>query len=203
MTVEVHSIERLQAMESVLEMPGSVARFLRVPGQEELPPGPLAITRLDVQLLQLGLVTAEQLGAGEEPEEEQRRGMFEEERVFVLTLGEKLRLLFGHDFPAVSVRINAVWAAGELLEWGGDFNQFITSKRLQKQEGVLFRHLLRLILLLAEFRYLCPPDTTEEEWRTDLKEITNQLADCCRQVDPTSTDKTISDLESQLESRDA
>ena len=194
--------ERLQAVESVLEMPGSVARFLRVPSHEQLPPGPLATTRLDVQLLQLGLVTAEQLGAGEEPEEEPRRGMFEEERVFVLTLAEKLRLLFGYDFPAVSVRINAVWAAGELLEWGGDFNQFITSKRLQKQEGVVFRHLLRLILMLAEFQTLCPPDTTEDEWRGDLTEITNRLADCCRQVDPASTDKMISELETQSESRD-
>ena len=193
--------ERLQAMESVLEMPGSVARFVRVPSQDELPPGPLATTRLDVHLLQLGLVTAEQLGAGQEPQEEQKRGMFEEERVFVLTLAEKLQLLFGHDFPSVGVHINAVWAAGDLLELGGDFNQFITSKRLQKQEGVVFRHLLRLILLVAEFQFLCPPDTTDEEWRTDLTDITNRLAECCRQVDPSSTDKAISESGIQLEAR--
>jgi hypothetical protein len=57
--------ERLQAMESVLEIPGSVAYHLHVPPHDELPPGPLATTRLDVTLLQLGLASAEELGAGE------------------------------------------------------------------------------------------------------------------------------------------
>jgi hypothetical protein len=188
--------ERIQAIESILEMPGSVARFVRVPKQDELPPGPLATTRLDFQLLKLGLVTLEQLGAAEEDEEDNKRrqgdGIFEEERVWVLTLAEKLRILFDHDFPgAGDVRIVPVWAAGELLEFGGDFNNFITSNRLQKQEGVIFRHLLRMILLLAEFKQLCPPDTTDEEWRDELDEITDRLAESCRQVDSTSTDKTL------------
>ena len=53
--------ERIQAMESVLELPGSVAHFVRVPKQDELPPGPLATLRLDPHLLQLGLVTPEEL----------------------------------------------------------------------------------------------------------------------------------------------
>ena len=48
-------------MESVLELPGSVAHFVRVPRQDELPPGPLATLRLDPHLLQLGLVTPEEL----------------------------------------------------------------------------------------------------------------------------------------------
>ncbi len=56
--------ERIQALESVLEMPPAVAYHLHVPGHDELPPGPLATTRLDIHLLQLGLVTAEQLGVG-------------------------------------------------------------------------------------------------------------------------------------------
>jgi hypothetical protein len=84
-----------------------------------------------------------------------------------------------------------VWAAGELIEFGGDFNKYITSKRLQKQEGVLFRHLLRLILLLGEFTQFCPPDTTEDEWCGDLRDLADRLAESCRQVDPTSTDKAL------------
>ena len=192
--------ERIQALESILDMPGSVARFVRVPKQEELPPGPLATTRLDVQLLKLGLVTLEQLGAAEQDEDEPQRrqgdGIFEEDYVWVLTLAEKLRILFDHDFPGVhDVRATPVWAAGELLEFGGDFNNFITSNKLQKQEGVIFRHLLRLILLIAEFQQLCPPDTTEDEWRDDLRDISEQLAACCRVVDPTSTDKTLEQAE--------
>lgn len=193
--------ERIQAMESVLEMPGSVARFVRVPKPDSMPPGPLATTRLDVELLRLGLVTPEQLGHVIESEEEaadQGRGFFEEERVWVLTLAEKLRLLFDHDFPGVhGLFTQPVWAAGELLEYGGDFNKFITSKQLQKQEGVIFRHLLRLILLVAEFRPLCPPDAVAEEWQAELEDITSRLADACRQVDPASTDKALEEAESE------
>ena len=51
--------ERLQAFESLLEMPGSVAKYVRVPKYEDMPPGPLATTRLDVELLQMGLATPE------------------------------------------------------------------------------------------------------------------------------------------------
>ncbi len=196
--------ERIQAIESILEIPGSVARFVRVPKHEEIPPGPLATTRLDVQLLRLGLVTLEQLGAAEQEDDENKRrrgdGIFEEEHVWVLTLAEKLRLLFDHDFPGVhDVRVVPVWAAGELLEFGGDFNNFITSKGLQKQEGVIFRHVLRMILLLAEFKQLCPPDTSAEEWRTELDDITNRLAESCRQIDPSSTDKTLEQAEQASE----
>jgi len=186
--------ERLQAMESVLELPGSVVRLVRVPPREELPPGPLATTRLDVQLLQLGLASAEELGAAEDeqPEDDRRSFIQTEERVFVLTLAEKLRRLFDYDFPGVhDIRTQSVWAAGEVLEFGGDFNKYVTSKGLQKQEGIIFRHLLRLILLAIEFTQLCPPDVTQDEWTGDLKDIADRLAATCRAVDPTSTDKAL------------
>jgi len=190
--------ERIQAMESVLDVPGSFARMVRVPSHDDLPPGPLATTRLDVQLLQLGLATPEELGAAEPDEEKSDpRGFFPEERVWVLKLADKLKMLFDHDFPGVhGVRITPVWAAGELLEYGGDFNKYVTSNRLQKQEGMLFRHLLRLILLIAEFRQFCPADTTEEEWQDDLNEIADRLTETCRVVDPLSTDKALEEAES-------
>lgn len=185
--------ERLEAFESVLEMPGSVARSVRVPKHDQRPPGALATTRLDAQLLQLGLVTAEQLGAADDDEQEDRhRMMFPEDHVWVLTLAEKLKILFDYDFPGVhDVNVTPVWCAGEILEFGGDFNKFVTSGGLQKQEGVLFRHLLRLILLLAEFREFCPIEVDPFEWQDELDDITNRLTETCRHVDPTSTDKTL------------
>jgi len=186
--------ERIQAFESVLEMPGSVARSVRVPKPEQMPAGPLATTRLDPELLRLGLATPEQLGQKppEEDEEDTRRGLYGEERVFVLTLAEKLRLLFDYNFPEVhSLNTTPVWAAGGVLEYGGKFNQFITSRGLQKQEGVVFRHLLRMILLLQEFLPHHPPEVNPEEWRAELDEICRTLTDCCRQVDPSSTDKAL------------
>jgi hypothetical protein len=187
--------ERIQALESVLEMPGSVAKHVRVPRYEEMPPGPLATTRLDAELLQMGLATPEQLGAKAADEDvEKPRGMFEE-KVWPLTLGEKLRLLFDATFPSVhSLFTTSVWAAGEVLEFN-HFNKYITSRGLQKQEGVIFRHLLRLILLVKEFQQFTPPDCSAEEWLTELKDIADRLTEICRQVDPTSTDKALEEAE--------
>ncbi len=189
--------ERIQAMESVLELPRSVGHFVRVPRQDELPPGPLATVRLDPYLLQLGLVTPEELSPAARDEDDHDRRRFDDgERKWVLTLAEKLRRLFDYDFPGVhDLRTSPVWAAGELLQFGGDFNKYVTSKSLQKQEGVIFRHVLRLILLVNEFVQLCPPDTTEEEWRGDLIDIAAQLAEGCRRVDPSSTDKALEEVE--------
>jgi superfamily II DNA/RNA helicase len=192
--------ERLQAFESVLEMPGSVAKYVRVPKYDDMPPGPLATTRLDIELLQMGLATPEQLGAKpaqEEGEPPPRREMFEE-KVWPLTLGEKLRLLFDATFPGVhSLYTTSVWAAGEVLEFGGNFNKYITSRGLQKQEGVIFRHLLRLILLLKEFQQFTPPDCPADEWLADLRDISDRLTDCCHHVDPTSTDKVLEEAEQE------
>jgi superfamily II DNA/RNA helicase len=192
--------ERIQAMESVLELPRSIGRFVRVPRHDELPPGPLATLRLDEQLLRLGLVTPDQLTERPREEDEGPRRIFDEDRVWVLTLAEKLRLLFDYDFPDVyDIHTHPVWSAGEVLQFGGDFNKYVTSKQLQKQEGVIFRHLLRLILLVDELAQLCPPDTTEEEWRGDLKDIAERLTACCHGVDPTSTDKALEQAQAALE----
>jgi hypothetical protein len=193
--------ERLQAFESVLEMPGSVARHVRVPKYEDMPPGPLATTRLDIELLQMGLATPEQLGAkpAREEEDEAPRGreMFEE-KVWPLTLAEKLRLLFDATFPGVhSLSTTSVWAAGEVMEFAGNFNKYITSRGLQKQEGVIFRHLLRLVLLIKEFEQFTPPDCPADLWLPELKEIETVLTDCCRRVDPQSTDKALEEAENE------
>ncbi|NLE38709.1 MAG: hypothetical protein GX621_11850 [Pirellulaceae bacterium] len=91
------------------------------------------------------------------------------------------------------LRTSPVWAAGEVLEFG-DFNKYVTSKSLQKQEGMVFRHLLRLILLLAEFAQLTPPETTEDAWRGDLDDVGSQLTEICRAVDPTSTEKILAEV---------
>ena len=194
--------ERIQAMESVLELPRSVGHFVRVPKQDEMPPGPLAATRLDAQLLQLGIATPEELSPGGQAEEDERdRRRYEDgERVWVLSLADKLRRLFDYDFAGVhDLRTSPVWAAGELLQFGGDFNKYVTSKSLQKQEGVVFRHALRLILLVGEFVQLCPPDTTEEQWRGDLTDIAARLTESCRRVDPESTDKALEEAEQETE----
>ncbi|MCX7428516.1 MAG: helicase [Planctomycetia bacterium] len=185
--------ERIQALESVLELPGSVAHFVRVPRQDQLPPGPLAKTRLDEQLLQRGLATPDELVPSQEERDPNRFRSFDDEPKWVLTLAEKLWRLFDFEFPDVhDLRTTPVWAAGEVLEFG-DFDKYVTSKSLQKQEGMVFRHLLRLILLIAEFAQLSPPDGSPDEWRADLDDVAARLTEICRQVDPTSTEKTLAE----------
>ena len=180
--------ERIQAFESVLEVPGSMAKALRVPKFEDLPPGPLAITRLDPELIARGLVTPDQLQPKPWSEEREKRP---EDRTYVPTFADKLRMLFESEYPGVEVSIRPVWAAGELLRQGGDFNTYVTAGAITKQEGVVFRHFLRMILLCEEFASVCPADTTADEWNAFLRELSGRLTEACRKVDPASTDETI------------
>lgn len=193
--------ERLQAFESVLELPRSLGRAIWVPSQDELPRGPLAETRLDELLITLGLATQDELVARPPEEAEERRPLhsYDERPTFVLPLADKLRRLFDYECAGVrDVRTGAVWAAGEVLQFG-DFNKYITSKQLQKQEGILFRHLLRMILLVAEFQQLTPPELTPEDWRAELDDIERALTECCRKIDPTSTEKVLEEVRQTLE----
>jgi len=183
--------ERIQAMESVLEIPRPLLKFLRVPSPDQLAPGPLATTRLDEELIKRGLMLV-QVPPGEEEEEEVDNSFFREEEVRPPVLAEKLWLYFEALYPDVTdVNTQAVWAAGELLRFGGDFNLFIKARDLGKQEGIVFRHLLRLILLCGEFAQVCPPETTLSDWQAELRDISDQLTESCRAVDPNSTDEII------------
>lgn len=176
--------ERLQAMESVLEVPRPLLKYLRVP--LDLSPGPLASTRLDAELIRRGLIVAPVPKTDEEDEEE------EEDEEYPPTLSDKLRLLFDALYPdVVDVHTQSVWCAAELLRFGGNFNKYVQSRDLVKQEGIVFRHLLRLILLCGEFALVTPPETTTAEWQADLRDLSEQLTASCRAVDPASTDEII------------
>jgi hypothetical protein len=178
--------ERIQALESVLELPRSIWRSVRVPLPEELPPGPLATTRLDPELVQRGLVSARILTDGADDEEEDD-GEFEEHPP---VLADKLRMLFEATYPDVhDVRTQAVWAAGELLRFGGDFDKYVRTCNLVKQEGLVFRHFLRLVLLCGEFAVLRPSEVPHAAWQTDLRNLACELTAACRRVDPETTEK--------------
>jgi hypothetical protein len=178
--------ERIQALESVLEMPRPVLRYVRVPRPDQLPPGPLAANRLDPELIRRGLILAPVPKSEDDKEDDEE----EEERP--PNLAEKLQLLFEATHPAVTdASTQAVWAAGELLRFNGNFNLYVQTRDLVKQEGIVFRHLLRLILLCGEFAQVCPPETTPAEWQADLRDLSERLTASCREVDPASTDEAI------------
>jgi superfamily II DNA/RNA helicase len=179
--------ERIQALESVLEMPRPLLRYLRVPRPDELPPGPLATTRLDAELIRRGLILAPVPKAEEEEEDDEE----EEERP--PTLAEKLQLMFEALHPNVGdVHTQSVWAAGALLgHFNGNFNLYVRTRDLVKQEGIVFRHLLRLILLLGEFAQVTPPEADAAAWQAELRDLADRLTASCREVDPASTDLMI------------
>jgi len=178
--------ERVQILESVLELPRPLLRYVRVPF--EMTPGPLQTERLDAELLKRGLIQATPPKSEEDDDDD---GFIPwDERPPVLA--EKVRLLFDATHPDVTdVSTTAVWAAGEVLNFGGNFNGFISHKDLAKQEGLIFRHLLRMILLTEEFAQLTPPDIEPAAWQAELRDIADKLTEACRQVDPTSTEETI------------
>ena len=186
--------ERVMAFESLLELSRSLGKAIRIPKPEFMPPGPLATERLDPQLLKLGLATVDEFGYKDPDEDEEKQRGFYDEWVPILTLPHKLQRLFQFDFPAVQdLRITPVWVAGEVLQYGTDFNKYITANKLQKQEGILFRHLLRLVLLLDEMVELCPPDVEYETWKADLNDIANQLEETCRAVEPEGTEQWLAE----------
>ncbi|MFN9719910.1 MAG: DEAD/DEAH box helicase [Planctomycetota bacterium] len=184
--------ERLQLLESVLDMPIAVANQVRVPLPEEMPDGPLSTEFLNAKLLSRGLVTQQDL-----------TGYFDDvnrRRVSPMPLGDRMRLLFRSECPGVTdVFIRSVWCVGDLLRFGGNFDRYVKARDLTKQEGILFRHCLRMILLCGEFAQLEPPGLDPVEWRNDLAELAAILTNSCRAVDPSSTDEVITTLKAQAE----
>src|SRR5262249_31073817 len=154
----------------------------------DLPSGPLATTRLDPELLHRGLVAAHLLQPADDNDEELSPW---EEAEYPPTLSDKLCLLFDALYPHVTdVHTQSVWCAGELLVFSENFTKYAQSGDLGKQEGIVFRHLLRLILLSGEFAQFCPPGIAMEEWQAELRALAERLRASCRAIDPASTDET-------------
>jgi superfamily II DNA/RNA helicase len=187
---EAERHERVQLFESLLEMPDSVARLVRVPWPEDLPPGPMTLEMVDPAVLRSGLLTQEEMYPP--PVHEQDRA-FGELPKFPVPLAEKVRLLFENSVAhAGRVRITPVWAAGDLLTFSGDFHGYIAARDLAKQEGIIFRHVLRLILLCDEFAQVTPRGLVASAWQAEMKELASHLTEACRSVDPASTDEVLS-----------
>ena len=175
--------ERLQALESVLELPKALLRAVRVPNPDKLPPGNLAKSYLDQELVTRGLIAAGDLYPPWDPD------IPFEERKYAPALAEKLRMLFDSNYPGVhGVFVQPVWAAGELLNFECNFHSYIGSRDLAKQEGLIFRHILRLVLLLNEFSQVAPAGIDAVVWRGELKQWGDRFTECCLSVDPGSTE---------------
>jgi superfamily II DNA/RNA helicase len=182
--------EMIQVLESLLAMPGTVAKNLRVPWPDVLPPGRLSLEVVDPAILTSGLATQEDLY----PQADQS-DVPPELRKYPVPLAQKMRMLFENTIDhAGGMFITPVWAVGDLLAHGGNFDKFVRARDLITQEGILFKHLLRMILLCREFAQLMPRDISPEEWQARLAGISEVLTAACRAVDPKCTDEMLEEL---------
>src|SRR4029078_12690426 len=130
---------------------------------DRMPPGPLARTHVDTELIRRGLIPAGDLYPPYDPD------IPFEERKSAPALGEKLRILFESEYPNVhGVFVQPVWSAGDLLQFECNFQNYIAGRQLAKQEGLIFRHLLKLVLLLGEFSQVVPPGVDAATWKREL-----------------------------------
>lgn len=182
--------ELIQILESLLEMPGSVAKMVRVPWPDELPPGRLSVEVVDPAILTRGLATQDDLYPPADQSDVEPAL-----RKYPIPLAQKLRMLFESEVDhAGGLFVTPVWAAGDLLGRGGDFDKYVRARDLVKQEGVIFKHLLRLILLCREFEQLTPRDVDPDAWRARLRGVGDTLTQSCRAVDPQCTDEELAEL---------
>ncbi len=189
--VKADDTERLQLLEGLMEVPGNLAWAVRVP--EGMPPGPLQREYLDPELVKKGLIASVSVETGDEEDEPDDGDRRRRERP--PTLADRARMLFEAQHPEVGeAPMRGVWAAGEILRgYSGDFEIFVKNRDLLRQEGVLFRHLLRLILLAGEFARV-PPEgldgTGQSDWRDWMRRLAIDLTGVCAKVDPQSTEQT-------------
>ncbi len=179
--------EKLQALESVLDMPPQVCRAARVP--EYIQPGPLQKSRLEPMLVALGIAVA----ATQRPEREDgirslEDEWAEEDEQRPPTFPEMLKLLFDSRLTSPEeVRVQPKWILGGVVEHENEFYKFIRARDLQKNEGLVLRHLLRLVILAGEMFGL-----TEDP---DYQDIAGKATAACRQVDPTYTERFLASAE--------
>ena len=182
--------ERIQILESLLEIPTSLIRQVRVPWPQDLPPGPLGLGRVHGELISRGLATLQELNPAAAPPQDDDIPF--EDRKWPIPLGDQMRMLFDSDYPGIrETPIRAVWIIGDLQFFNYDFQKYVTSRDLTKQEGLIFRHVMKMILLCGEFSQVTPIGMDDGTWRDELRDLAEKLTETCRQIDPESTDQML------------
>ncbi|MCB9896476.1 MAG: DEAD/DEAH box helicase [Planctomycetes bacterium] len=152
--------EKLLALESVLDVPHKIARAASPP--YDLAPGPLQKEVLEPTLIKMGV----NLDPLPPPSDDEPRIFYEwddpDRPKPPPTFAEMLEILFQSRLAVPEeIPIQTKWIAGGVLETQGEFFRFTGSRNLAKSEGIVLRHLLRLVLLAREFEAITEdPDYT-------------------------------------------
>ena len=188
--------EWLQIFESTLEFPGGAIRSVRVPQPEFFPPGSLATGYVDQELIERGILAPDELYPNTEDEEDNTRLANDWERKWAPPRSRRR----WNCCSATSTRTSTTSGSGRCgapatcSTTAADFDAFVTARGLQKQEGCVFRHCLRLVLLCGEFARLTPDGLDAGQWRGELKEVARALTLACRAVDPRTTEAELETL---------
>ncbi|MHC4235753.1 MAG: DEAD/DEAH box helicase, partial [Planctomycetota bacterium] len=179
--------EKVLAIESVLEVPPAILRSVRIP--EDLPPGPLQQQELEPLMIQMGVT----LARPEQPERERYGESIEDfwddqEEERPPTFPEMLKIAFEAKLAAPEpIFVQPKWVAGHAFAMDCEFFNMVKACNLMKQEGIILRHLLRLVILAGELYA-----RTEDP---DYQRISELATRTCHRVDPRYTDKFLADAE--------
>ncbi|UCG32527.1 MAG: DEAD/DEAH box helicase [Phycisphaerales bacterium] len=176
--------EKIQALESVLDVSPSILRQVRLP--DDLPPGPLFENVIKPQMIAMGVTVARPEKTQDELQHERMWGWSDDENERPPTFPEMLKIAFDAKLPAPEdIRVQSKWVLGALRDLDCDFFKFVTSHDLTKHEGIILRHLLRLVILAGEFFV-----RTEDP---DYQQIGELATRTCQRVDPRYTDRFLAE----------
>ena len=174
--------EKLQTLESMLPVPPVIERQVRPP--DDLPPGPLQINVVEPRLIQLGIALASEEGGVVQAEEEEYVDNWEEpEEKRPMRLPEMLKAWFDATLASPEdVMVRPIWIAGGVFDLECDFYKYVKARNLLKNEGLVLRHLLRLVILAGEFSERSGHDPEYEA-------IGENATRACQSVDPRYTER--------------
>lgn len=177
--------EKILALESVLEMPPAVLRHIRIP--TDLPTGPLQRDKLEPQMIAMGVNLTP-------PDPDILRQLREDPWADVgdvewpPTFPEMLKLAFEAQLANPEpVNVQGKWLAGLVFNHNGEFYAAVKATNLVKQEGLVLRHLLRMVILASEFHALAEDP--------DYQQIGEAATRACRRVDARYTDRFLAEAQ--------
>lgn len=174
--------EKILVLESALEVPPSIERHVRIP--DTLAIGPLQQEVLAPLLIQMGVTVAKVDSETDTEDDWVDDDDSDAERP--PTLPEMLKIVFESKLANPEpVTIQPKWLAGSAAAYDCEFYKLVRAHELVKQEGLVLRHLLRLVILAGEFSAL-----SEDP---DYQRIADIAMRTCQRVDPEYTNRYLAE----------
>jgi hypothetical protein len=137
-------------------------------------------------MIAMGVTIARPEKTQEQLQHERMWGWRDDEDERPPTFPEMLKIAFDAKLPGPEdIRVQPKWVLGGVRDLDCDFYKFVTSHDLTKHEGIILRHLLRLVILAGEFFV-----RTEDP---DYQQIGELATRTCQRVDPRYTDRFLAE----------